>query len=223
MDYLCWSSVSLISVFNYICLWSHMKNREVTRCLWLKVFGLISHSSCSSTAMLLLLLPWCTHVQLFCSGDLPPPQAHCWGHLTGLGGGWGQGWNASGDEPGATSSLCHPGMCASGTELWEKSEWHQLLPSSHVSRGTDCGCLCQEEVSSSWWVPIDQECPSTYGGSGILEYLPQQGLASCRPIGLLCSLSSFLCPCGEPWYPPGMLHLISVRSSSEISKERHLK
>lgn len=52
--------------------------------LCFKVFVLLSHTSCSPTAMILLLPPGCSYTQLSHSTDLPHPQACFWGHLLGL-------------------------------------------------------------------------------------------------------------------------------------------
>lgn len=121
-------------MFNYICLGSHGKSRagarrSVVQSFWppfpLQLFA-YSHA------------PSCPCAQLSRNGDLPPPQACCRGHLVGLGGGQGWGHSAPGDEPGATSSLCHPETGALTAGFLGRSEWHHLLPSSYVSRGTSC-------------------------------------------------------------------------------------
>lgn len=136
IDYLCWSSVHLFTVFNYICLGSHWKSRAALGDLWSKAFAFLSHSSCSPTAV--LLLPWCPHAQVSRSSDVPPPQASCWGFLVGLGVDQSLAYSSLGDEPGATFSFCHSGTGDLTAGLFVRSEWHHLLPSSCVFRGTDC-------------------------------------------------------------------------------------
>lgn len=63
-------------------------------------------------------------------------------------------------------------------------------PAVHPEAPAVEGCMCYEEVFTGLWVLSDQDCPSDDGSSDILEQLPQLGVISCRPTGLLCSLFS---------------------------------
>lgn len=160
-----------------------------------QVFGLLSHSTCWPTAMLLLLLPQCPRAQLSHSRDLPPPQACCWGHLVGLGGGQGQGRSDPGDEPGATSSLWHPEMGALTAGLLGRSEWHHLLPSSCVSSGTSCPRIWALVGGFHWLVG-----PKWPGVSEHWWRLRYFGVAAPAGASILqTALQSLFFPLAPPW------------------------